>query len=89
MWRKHAPMPNFVVFVKNPRIVRGFVIFPGTATSLPRLLLLRNVTIRARIHIRIRAGTCLWLLTPLILRLPLLHPLTDSPPCQRELRGHS
>ena len=55
MWRKHAPMPNFVVFVKNPRIMRGFVIFPGTATSLPRLLLLRNVTIRARIHIRIQA----------------------------------
>lgn len=80
MWRKHAPMPNFVVFVKNPRIVRGFVIFPGTATSLPRLLLLRNVTIRARIQIRIRAGTCLWLLTPLILRLPLLHPLIDSAP---------
>ena len=57
MWRKHAPMPNFVVFVKNPRIMRGFVIFPGTATSLPRLLLLRNVTIRARIHIRIQAVT--------------------------------
>ena len=55
MWRKHAPMPKFVVFVKNPRIMRGFVIFPGTATSLPRLLLLRNVTIRARIHIRIQA----------------------------------
>ena len=85
MWRKHAPMPNFVVFVKNPRIVRGFVVFPGTATSLPRLLLLRNV----RIHIRIRAGTCLWLLTPLILGLPLFRPLLVSPPCQRELRGHS